>query len=444
MIPFKKFLHLDNCILLESNTTSKQMETHLTHLEDLAIERGKQGFNDFVSTVSQFIKKIEGQESDIDINAKIDGSPALLFGRDPRKEFEGQFFIALKYAVDATKGIIKEGAKLLHSDREIQQFYGDRPDFAKRLSNLLRELNRAYDNSGLIYQCDVLYAAATDKQVQEIDGEDYIIFKPNVIVYAIPVDEKSELFNQVNNSEIGVVVHDSFEGIPKDSYIKLKQKTRRITKLVNFAKNANVFIMGANFSQVDVNVNNKFTFQINSLLGECAQLVAQIPDEFNNTYVNSQIMEYLKIYINKQVDMPTGGIFGKDFKDKDVNRFIKGFIVFLENRFKVIIGKKKTERGRMGQTEKLNSLIDYINSNIESMFYLLKLFSLMIKIKKLIMSLIEQLTYALKRSFFQAPDGTFVATKGEGHVLFNGDTHVKIVDRLEFTKVNRAAGGKRG
>jgi hypothetical protein len=43
--------------------------------------------------------------------------------------------------------------------------------------------------------------------------------------------------------------------------------------------------------------------------------------------------------------------------------------------------------------------------------------------------------------FFEDPDGTMIPTKGEGHVVFNGDNQVKIVDRLEFTKVNRMRGG---
>jgi len=443
MVQFKKFLFTENCFLMESQGTAKQMETHLTHLEDLAIERGKSGFNDFVSTVSLFVQKIQGQESELDINAKIDGSPALLFGADPREEYKDQFFIALKYAVDAERGIIKEGAKLLHSEKEIKQFYGDRPEFATKLSNLLKELNRAYDRSGLIYQCDVLFSQPRDKSRQSIDGEDYILFKPNVIVYAIPADPASPLYNHVNSSEVGIVVHDSFSATPKDNYIILKQKTRKVKSIVESGKKANVFIMGANFGQVDVKIDNKFTGKINTLLGECNQLVQQISDEFDSTYVNSQIMEYLKIYINKQVDLPEGGIFGKLFGPSDIQKFINGFTKFLENRFDVIISKKKTEKGRSGQVEKLNSLLTYITTNADSMSSLLTLFSKMIQIKKLLMSVVERLTYDLRKAFFESPDGSLVATKGEGHVIFNGDTHVKIVDRLEFTKVNRARGGKR-
>lgn len=441
MKPFKTYIYKENCILFES--VSKQMELHLTHIEDLAIERGKSGFLEFVSVVDLLVKKIQGQESDIDVNAKIDGSPALIFGRDPRKEFKNQFFIALKYSVDPSRGIIKEDAKLLHSEQDIKQYYGDRPEFAKRLNNIFNELNRAYDNSGLIYQCDVLYGLKEDKRIQEVDGEDFITFKPNVIVYAIPIDPMSTLYSQTEKSSVGIVVHDSFTASQQDNVISLKHKSRKVNSIIESGKRANVLILGANFGQVNVDVDNKFTASINVLLGECNQLIEQIDNDFDASYVNSQLMEYLKIFINKQVDLPNGGIFGKKTKKRDIDNFITDFKKFLEKRFDVIISKKKTEKGRTGQLNKLNNLLNYLRDNSNSVVALLELFSKMITVKKQLMRVVENLTHALRRTFFESPDGSLVATKGEGHVIFNGDTHVKIVDRLEFTKVNRSRGGIR-
>ena len=300
MINFRKYLYLENCVLLENLNTTKQMELHLTHIEDLAIEQGKNGFNKFVETVNLIVKKLKGQDSEIDINAKIDGSPALLFGNDPRDEYKNQFFIALKYVVDPARGIIKEGAKLLHSEQEIQAYYGDRPSFAQKLKNLFTELNRAYDKSGTIYQCDVLYATEEDKTVQPIDGEDYVVFKPNVIAYAIPVDSSSDTYNLVNGSTVGIVVHDSFKGTPHENYITLTQKTRRVDSIIDSGKRANVFIMGANFKQAKVDVEESYINQIDKMLNDCRNQLSLIEDIFDNEYVQSQAMEYLKIYINKQ------------------------------------------------------------------------------------------------------------------------------------------------
>lgn len=441
MLTFNRFFFKTDCIVEESSNV--QMETHLSHLEDLCIEKGKQGLGEFISVVKNLLAKFKGQESDLQINAKIDGAPALLFGRDPREKFKNQFFISLKHVYDPQKNIIREGSKLIHSEKDINSFFGSRPSFAKKLIILFNELNRAYDNSGLIYQCDVLFAGKEDTYIRTIDGEDYVVFKPNVITYAIPVDYTSPLYQKLEKSEIGVVVHDSFSAKAQENNITLKQKSRNVDSIVKSGERANVFILKSNFKQARVEVDDSKLLKINSLISECELLLSSITDGFNNQYVGSQAMEYLKIFINKQLDLPNSGIFKKELDDKGLNKFLKGFQTFLKNRFDVEIKKRKTDKGRSSQQKKLNDLLNFLNIFRESLLSLLKMFTKMIKIKKEILSLLAEVKGELVGTFFEKPDGTLIPTKGEGHVLFNGPTQVKIVDRLEFTTINRKLGGKR-
>jgi hypothetical protein len=474
MLTFRKFFHIKSSIVEESNVATKQMETHLSHIEDLAIEQGKSGFNEFVSVVNGFINKIQGLDSKIDINAKIDGAPALLFGFDPRND---QFFISTKHVVDPVLSLIPPDAALLHSEKEIDLYYGERPDFAEKLKILFNELNRAYDKSGLIYQCDVLYAGLQDKQETQIDGESYIVFKQNVIAYAIPVDSTSPVYNEVNRSEVGIAAHDSFRpklvshknvigslkrasersekgkiyqkkldslSTKSGDYIKLFHYGRNMKRLISAAKGANVFVMGSNFSQANVDVNPETVSKIIELLKASEQLVGDISNEFDGQYVNGQVMEYLKIFINSQVDLPNGGIFGKSIMSPaSVDKFIADFTKFLENRYNIKISKLTQQKAIRSNQQKLMELIGFIEQNKPSFGALISLFSYMIHIKRLLLPVVEKLTHSLSKVFFMDPDGTMIPTKGEGHVLFNGDTHVKIVDRLEFTKVNRARGGRR-
>ena len=479
MLTFRKFTRIKRTVLEESVST-KQMETHLSHIEDLAIEQGKAGFNEFVSVVTGFVDKLDGMESNIDINAKIDGAPALLFGFDPRND---QFFISTKHVVDPELSLIPPDAALLHSEKEVDMYYGDRPDFAAKLKILFSELNRAYDKSGLIYQCDVLYVGQGSdggKESSVVDGENYITFKPNVIVYAIPADLSSPTYNEVKDSEVGIAAHDSFR--PKivsrtnvigalkravktsknkqrnavydkkvnaytqkpGDFIKLLHHSRGMKRLIQSAKAANVFVMGSNFTQANVAVDEQSVAKIQELLSSSAGLVQQITPQFDGQYVNSQVMEYLKIFINSQVDQPTGGIFGKpDSSPQAASKFLANFIKFIESRYNVKIGKLKQEKAIRSHQQKLVDLINFIEQNMDSFSALIMLFTNMISIKRLLLPIIEKLTHSLSKVFFLDPDGTMVPTKGEGHVLFNGDTHVKIVDRLEFTKVNRARGGRR-
>jgi len=478
MLTFRKFLKIKNNVLIESNVSTKQMETHLSHIEDLAIEQGKTGFQEFTEVINGFLGKIGGLDSTIDINAKIDGSPALLFGFDPTKN--NQFFISTKHVVDPMLTVIPPDAALMHSESEIDMFYGENPEFATKLKILFNELNRAYDKSGLIYQCDVLYSGSQDKMEQSIDGENYIVFKPNVIAYAIPADISSPVYNEVKNSEVGIAAHDSFR--PKvisdknvlgslkrslkntkeksrigvlqkklnalekkpGSFIKLFHNSRNMKRLVQSAKQANVFVMGSNFSQANVQVDDQTIAKLNEYITSSQQLVGQITDEFDNMYVNSQTMEYLKMYINSQVDQPSGGIFGKSaISPKGVDDFIKGFVKFIEGKYNIKISKLKQPTAIRSNQQKLLDLINFIEQNRDSLSALISLFYNMISVKKILLPIIEKLTHSLSKVFFQDPDGTWIPTKGEGHVLFNGDTHVKVVDRLEFTKVNRARGGRK-
>ena len=64
-------------------------------------------------------------------------------------------------------------------------------------------------------------------------------------------------------------------------------------------------------------------------------------------------------------------------------------------------------------------------------------------IKYIILNVLSSLDSKIGRTFVQLPDGTLVKTKDEGYVLFVGTNHVKIVDRLDFTKMNRQVGGKK-
>lgn len=331
----------------------------------------------------------------------------------------------------------------MHSERDINSFFGSRPSFARKLTLLFNELNRAYDNSGLIYQCDVLFAGKEDTLIKDIDGEDYVVFKPNIITYAIPVDYTSPLYQKLEKSEIGIVVHDSFTGKEIDNNITLKQKSRNVDSIIKSGDRAKVFILSSNFKQANVDVDDSYVLKINDIIAECEQLLNFITDGFNNQYVGSQAMEYLKIFINKQLDFPDGGIFKKEMNYEGLSKFLKGFEKFLKNRFDIEIKKRKTEKGRTGQQKKLNDLLTFLNIYRESLLALLRLFTKMIIIKKIILKLMIDVKGDLVSTFFERPDGTLVPTKGEGHVLFNGPTQVKIVDRLEFTALNRKLGGKR-
>ena len=58
-------------------------------------------------------------------------------------------------------------------------------------------------------QGDLMFTSS-DKKVKKIDGESYITFQPNTILYAVQAD--SALGKQIAAAKFGIVFHTSYTG----------------------------------------------------------------------------------------------------------------------------------------------------------------------------------------------------------------------------------------
>ena len=441
MITFGQYISQGSVMLEKSGYFSQ----HLSHLEDLAIENGKKGFESFMSHVNGITNKIKGFESEHEINAKIDGSPAILFGTDPKT---GTFFVALKYVIDVETDTIKPAAKLFHSAEEINAYLADRPGFATKMISLLENLKGAYDNTGNIYQGDVLYAEPADKKRVRIGNEEYIAFEPNVIMYAVPMDEKSEIFNRVLNTNVGVVVHDAFKPKVIKDTIQLVPAGKKIDSLLASSLNSKAFIRGSNYSTVSFDINNELFNQINNFVVTISDNINKITNEFDNEYTSpakgspsGQLLALLQQYLNKQLDLEDSGFFNAK-KPYNFKQLFDGYKKYVAER----MGKGMetlASRGQAARQQRMSATAAYLDSNVVNFNHLLAATYNMLRVKNVIYELLSQLDSKLtKHTFYKLPDGSYVKTKDEGFVLFLGTNQVKIVDRVDFTKMNRALGGR--
>ena len=226
------------------------VKLHLSHLEDLVIEQGKDGFNNFAEHISNLKNYIYGLDSETVVNLKVDGAPALYFGADPRPDYNGQFFVASK------SGFNKQ-PKVNHSPQEVQANHGHAPGLTTKLIQALEALQPVYDsiNSNKIYQGDIIF---TDdlKKVEKIDEQDHITFQPQLIKYAVTVDPDSELYNRVKNSNFGIAIHDSFKGVTDDdTNIRFTAPNKNVLYLVEASKRHNVFIESSTYNQKQINLD---------------------------------------------------------------------------------------------------------------------------------------------------------------------------------------------
>src|SRR5210317_1953493 len=158
---------------------------HLEHLEDTVLNFGTQGAKDSVELLNKgFVPTV-----------KYDGSPAVFAGTDPS---DGKFFVA-------KKGIFNKEPKVYKSEADVRADTSG--DLADKLVIAFNELK----NIGIkdVIQGDIMFTKG-DISSESIDGEKYITFQPNTLVYAIP--SKSDLAKQISKSNLGVVWHTTYKG----------------------------------------------------------------------------------------------------------------------------------------------------------------------------------------------------------------------------------------
>jgi len=433
MNTFKNFLGQET-VLLED---AAHLKTHLSHIEDLAIEKGKTGFQEFADHIDAVTKKLKGFETNQEMNAKIDGSPMILFGEDPRPQFKKAFFISLK------GGLSQTTPKIMHTDEEIEQLYGGESALKEKLKSLLKHLKPVYQGPK-IYQGDVLFSIPSDKKTLKIGEESFLAFKPNVIVYAVPIDPNSELSNRISKAAVGVVVHESFRGVSenKDTSISLQSTGRNVQDLIERSKRYNVFIEGSNYTSVKADIPDQQLKKIQSDTAKAKLVISEIEDDFNNAYINSPVLSLLKIFLNRQVDIAPAGIFGAASRGEEFlyEDFIRKFREFISDRYNKEIELKKTPRGKALVDNRLKEILNFLEAHKESLTKLLMATYYMTAAKYHLLRSLTTMESKVGRTFMQNSDGSFVPTKDEGFVLFMGTNHVKLVDRLEFT--NRLRGGK--
>lgn len=442
MQTFKQFYEL----FLEAKV-NPGVKLHLSHLEDLVIEQGKKGFESFAQHVVELKNYIYGLDSETVVNLKVDGAPALYFGADPRPDFKGQFFVASKSGFNKTP-------KVNHTPEEIQQNHGHAPGLAEKLNQALAALKPVYENIGSnrIYQGDIIFT--TDLKNQEtIDGQAHITFQPQLIKYAVPVDENSELYHRVNKANFGIAIHDSFKGVTDDgTNIRFTSSNKNVLDLVEASKQHGVFIESSTYNQKQINLDlpRQTKVELDTLMSKAQGHMNEVSETFNTAYVsNNKFMGLVQRFLNdevKKAERTKNNIYSLAFRGNDFNEevFSKRFQSFLKKNYDREI-EGKGERGVLNAKQRMESYRDVFQHDnfqhfITSTHY-------MIRIKNIILNLFNQIEQQIAKTggkigkaFIPQADGSFALSRGEGFVLFVGDNQVKIVDRLDFSAKNLTTG----
>ena len=388
---------------------AEEKNTHMTHIEDLVLDGGVNGARQAIAALQSLRDMLVGHEasaSKVGLTVKWDGAPAVFAGVDPQ---DGKFFVA-------KKGIFNKNPKVYKSHKDIE---------ADTQGDLQTKLKIAFDNLKLlgikgVVQGDIMFTKS-DLKHENIEGEEYVTFHPNTIVYAVPKDEADEILN----AEIGVVFHTAYEG---KSFEEMRASYG--VEVEAFKKTPKVWAVSAGVRDVGgrANLTSAETKQVTKVLSDAGKLLKSIGRGVfgtlsSNTELNTIINTYNNTFIRRAERMGSG------------RQHIGGLIKFIEDKYQKEIDKLKTAKSKDAKEAKKQELIKFINDNSSDLINVFELQKLLVVAKEIIINKLNQINTT--KTFVKTKNG-FKVTGAEGFVAIDriGGGAVKLVNRLEFSTNN--------
>ncbi len=357
-------------------------ESRIQHAEDLIFWEGSRGAIRAIEQLQSLSKSTQS------LTIKWDGSPAVVFGRNPNGEFiftDKSGFVAKGYDGRATNpadlksaiaGRGKDPAK-----RKAQAQY------ASKMASVFDTLQQAVpENFQGYFVGDMLYFQTPKKL------GDKFMFKPNVVEYAVNVN--SDIGQQIANSKVGVVIHHTMTEDGKILPIKdLDMVQGSVLAIPPTTLNKKDPIQVKGLDQLKSLVNNSGA-EIDKLLNKNKIAEMKLTDLPNILYT----------YTNSKVDTGLNKL-GEDFL-----RWLAASAVSQPKRIKIK---------------------EYVTANMKAFSKLWILVGGIMKVKDSIINQLDQAQGDITATINGKPGG-------EGYVLGSPEGNIKLVKRSGFTKANRA------
>ena len=414
MINFREFVEL----------FGESKNTHLEHIEDELINLGKDGVEKAFEMFTNLLATLKGHTDEpINITTKWDGAPAVFVGTDPA---DGKYFVG-------TKGVFAKVAKLNKKISDINKNHPNvkQGDTIQNKSGLRKKLKTAFTHfkhlgiDGYVLQGDMLYTKDSIRKVF-IDDVEHIIFKPNTITYAVPVD--SDLAKEMLASEIGIVFHTLYSGGPNIH----DMSTSFGFDASKLKRHPSVWFDDANFKDVSgqVNLTTGEAQDLQELIRHARNDYWQLGDVYkflDSTEGITNLKIELKAHINSFV---RSGNF-----EADPIAFANSFMVRYIDRQEKAILNLKSETGQSKRRHAMEAGVQFLKDNTADIQMMYDMYLKLIQIKNVFVEKLSKLR-ALD-SFIEQEDGSFEVTKPEGFVAVDHiGGAVKLVDRLEFSAAN--------
>lgn len=283
-------------------TESRRVEpdanlTHIKHIEDYLQDNGPEGYHHARKTLMGMHDAMQGKASDIKLGTKYDGSPSLVFGRNPEN---GKFFVATKSAFNASP-------KINYTPEDIEKNHGHAPGLVEKLKAALQHLPKVAPKSG-VYQGDVMY---TRPDLDET-GKEYR-FTPNTITYSTP--KNSQDGRKIRNAHIGVAVHTGYEGDGTGTLAGMRP--RFMPNLKQFNNHPDAHIISTEAEPNSDSYSDAYKKEFSKHMDSADKSFVSMPPEAHDTIERHNAD--INTYINKEIrdeGAPNHGAFLKYVQDR--------------------------------------------------------------------------------------------------------------------------------
>jgi len=384
---------------------------HLEHIEDEILNRGVNGARDTINFLQSLRDMLAGHStSKVNLTTKWDGAPAVFCGINPDN---GKFFVG-------TKGVFNANPKLNYTDQDI-----DNNHSSEGLNSKLKVALRYLPKLGIkgVLQGDMMFAKG-DIAEKNIDGENYITFQPNTIVYAVPSDSK--LAKTMTAAQMGIVFHTSYTG---KTFSDMKASFNIDIK--NLTTTKDVWFRDAYF--VDASGTASFTEEetkqitgILSVAGRTLQSISSLA--LNRIAASDVILTYIKTFNNTKVR--------EGLKIRDTQAHTTELIRWVEAKLNKDISDAKKEDTKQKRIKEKTEIMRFFRNSRTDLVRIFDMMNNVVDAKNMIVKKLQQLKQ-VTGTFLRTDDG-YKVTNPEGFVAVDKlkGNAVKLIDRLEFAHAN--------
>lgn len=386
--------------------------THLEHIEDIILTSGYQGGEAVVGYFTDIYNMLKGQSSTaLQMSVKWDGAPAVICGINPAN---GKFFVG-------TKSVFAKSPKINYTKKDIATNHGT-GDLGEKLLKCLVHLSKL--NIQGVVQGDMMF---TDNDLvrQKINGENFITFKPNEIVYAVP--ENSEIGKTISQAKVGIIFHTTYTG---ESLGEMNAQAG--ADISSFVKTNDVWYDNATYK----NVSGSATFTASesksfaSGIQTLKKLLSNIPQNLSAMLsTNKEFIPMFQMFINSEVKQ--GRL------PDNVNQFLKGFQEFYIARLNQQMAGLKAQKAIQLRQQKMKQMPAFMNTIKKPLQAMLTFYK---QVQILKAEALQKMNQAMQVGTFAQTENGLEVTDPEGFVAVGSDGGaVKLVDRLTFSRRNLSA-----